>query len=106
MSVGIITHTVNVHRLTKTGNNTEYGASPVISGLDCSIFPASTDTLAVYPDLPAYATYEGFTQESATLKLGDKLKVATEEFIIRGVPQVYDTNYAYYQRFVLEKVIS
>jgi len=99
------THTVDVYRLTKTGNNQEYDPTAVITGLDSTIFPAQTDILAVYPELPAYATYEVFVYQPVTLENADKLKSGDDEYIIRGVPTVYDTSLAYYQRMVAEKVI-
>lgn len=103
MGYGVITHTVDVYRLTKTGNNTEYGASAVITGLDCAIYPASTDILAVYPELPAYGSFEVFVYENATLQTGDKLTSGSEEYIVRGVPEVYENNYIYFQRLLAVK---
>lgn len=105
MGYGNITHSFDVYRLTKTGNDTEYGDTAVITDLDCGVFPASSEILAVYPDLPAYATYEVFVYEACSLQNGDKLTSGSEEYIIRGVPQVYDNNLIYYQRLVVEKTI-
>lgn len=105
MGYGIITHTVDVYRLTKTGSNTEYSVSPIVTGLDCAIYPASTELLAIYPELPVYSTYEVYVYEAETLTTGDKLTTSGgDEYILRGVPQVYDNNYVYIQRIIAEKV--
>lgn len=99
------THIVDVYRLTRTGNNESYGVSPVIIGLDCGIFPASSDVLAVYPGESSFQLYECYIYETATIKNGDKFKISGDEWIVRGVPQIFDTNYLSYQRVILEKVV-
>lgn len=106
MSFLPITHSVSVYRLLKTGNKEDYGTTPTATGLDCGIVPAGNDIVAVYPDIPAYALYEVYVHESFSFKIGDKLvDVSSNEYILRGVPQVYDLSYGYYQRLVCEKVV-
>ncbi len=100
-----ITHSADVYRLTRTGDTESYHTTPVITGLECGIFPASTDILAVYPGESSFQLYECYVYEFVVLKNGDKFKALGEEWIARGVPQVFDTNHLYYQRLVLEKVV-
>lgn len=98
-----ITHTVDVYRLSLVGGKEAYGVSPVLTGIRIGIFPAGVDIQAVYPGIPAFQLYDGYTEDSSTLKNGDKLKQGSDEFIIRGTPQVF-TSPLSYQRVALEKV--
>ena len=99
------THLVDVYRLAVASSKEGYGASPVITGLDVGIFPAGTDIVAVYGGESAFQLYDVYVYESATLKNGDKLKSGTDEWIIKGVPQVFSTPYLSYQRLICEKVV-
>ena len=101
-----ITHTLDVYRLIRSGNNEQYDATPVYTAIECGIFPASSDVLAVYPGESSFALFEIYIYENITLKNGDKLKVGTNEWIIRGVPQVYDTNQLFYVRAIGEQVVG
>ena len=101
-----VTHTLDVYRLTRSGNNEQYDLSPVYSGIECGIFPASPDVLAVYPGESSFALFEIYIYENVALKNGDKLKYGSVEWIIRGVPQVYDTNQLFYVRAIGEQVVG
>jgi hypothetical protein len=100
-----ITHTADVYRLTRTGDMESYAVPAVITGLRCGIFPASTDVLAVYPGESSFQLYECYIYKTVTIKNGDKFKSSGDEWIVRGVPQVFNTNYLSYQRVILEKVV-
>lgn len=78
---------------------------PIITGLDCSVTPAGTDILAVFGGQPSLSLYEIYFSEFVTLKNGDKLKSADKEYIVRGVPQVIDNRYQYYQKVIGEMVL-
>lgn len=101
----LITHNVSVFRLKRTGNKEEYDTTPIATGIDCGIVPASNDILAVFPGEPSYSLHEVFVYEPVTFKLGDKLTSGPEEYILKGVPQVYDNQYMYVQHLVCEKVV-
>jgi len=98
------THVVDVYRLTKTGSTESYSATPTITGLDCAILPASTEIIAIYPGENAFALHDIFFDEPADLKTGDKLTSGASEWIIRGVPQVFDNDYGYAVHCVGEKL--
>lgn len=101
-----ITHSVDVYRLTRSGNNEEYPSTPEYQKVECGIFPASTDILATFPGESSFQLYEIYIQETGVaLKNGDKLKAGTNDWIVRGVPQIYDLNMMYYTRVVGEKVV-
>jgi len=100
MPIQPITDTVDVFRLTRTGNKDAYGVTPVLTGLDCTITPAGSDIVAVYGGNPSLAMYEIFTGEAVTLKNGDKLVSGSTEYIVQGVPQVVDNRYMYYQKMI------
>lgn len=99
------THLVSVYRLGVTSAKESYAATPVITGLDVGIFPAGTDIVAVYGGESAFQLYEVYVYEAATLKNGDKLVSGTDEWIVKGVPQVFNTPHLYYQRLICEKVV-
>ncbi len=100
-----ITDTIDVYRLARTGNKDAYAQTPVITGLDCSVTPAGTDILAVFGGQPSLSLYEIYFNEFVTLRNGDKLKSGTKEYIVRGVPQVIDNRYMYYQKVIGEMVL-
>lgn len=101
-----ITHSVDIYRLVRSGNTEQYDSTPVYTGIECGIFPASTDILAIYPSESAFALFEIYIYETVTLKNGDKLKVGSSEWIVRGVPIVYETNQMYYTRVIGEQVVG
>src|SRR5690348_6689963 len=100
-----ITDTVAVYRLTRTGTKDAYGETPVVTGLDCAITPAGTDILAVYGGEPSFALFEIYFSEVVTLKNGDKLVSGSNEYIVRGVPQVVDNRYQYHTKVIGEMVL-
>jgi hypothetical protein len=106
MGYPTVTHTVSVYRLTRTGNKDQYSTIPVYTGIEAGIFPAGTDILAVYPAESAFALCEIFIYEPCTLKNGDKLTMGVNEWIVRGVPQVFASNRIHYQRVIGEKVVG
>ena len=101
----MITDTVDVFRLTRTGDKETYSATPVIAGLRCQIIPATNDILGVYPDVPAYQLFEIYCFKNVEIKHGDKFKSGSIEYIVRGVAQSVDNKYMTYQRIVGEKVV-
>jgi hypothetical protein len=105
MSYVPVTNKVDVYRLTRAGDSESYGSLPIVTSLDCNITPASTEIMAVYPGESAYSLYEIYTERNVDLKNGDKLKDSTGEYIIRGVPQVINNRFLYFQKIVGEKVV-
>lgn len=105
MSYHTVTHTVDIYRLTRTGNKDQYATTPVYTTIEAGIFPAGTDILAVYPAESAFALYEIYIFEPCLLKNGDKLKSGGDEWIVRGVPQVFSSMRTQYQRLIGEKVV-
>jgi hypothetical protein len=95
-----ITHTCDVYRLTRTGTKDAYGATPVITGLDVSIIPASPEIVAIYGGQPSYALYEIYTHETVSFKTGDKLAADGKEWIVSQVPQQVDNRYISFTRVV------
>src|SRR5690554_5037196 len=100
-----LTHKVDVYRFAVSGGQDKYDSTPIITGLDVAIYPASTDILAVYPGESAYQLYEIYTREAVMLKNGDKLKVGTDEWIVRGAPREFRAPFVYYVQLVGEKVV-
>ena len=105
MAHTLITDTVDIFRLERTGNTEAYGPTPVVTGIDCGIFPAGNDILAVYPGMPSFAIFEIYVYEPTTIQNGDKLNSGGTEYIVRGTPQVIDNRYMFTQRLVGEKVV-
>ena len=101
----LTTHVVDVLRLTKSGATESYNPTPISSGLDCAILPASAETIAVYPGINAFALHDIFFDEPCDLKTGDKLvnTAGADEWIIRATPQVFDNDYGYTVHAVGEK---
>jgi hypothetical protein len=98
-------HTVAVYRLTRAGNKDAYAATPVITGLKCAIFPAGEDIVAIYGGQPSLALYEVYIAQEAVLENGDKLTSGADEYIIRGVPEVYRSAYINYLRVIAGRVL-
>lgn len=101
------THNVSVFRFKKTGSKTDYDTTPTYTGVTCAILPASTDILAVYPAESVFQLYEiHITDMSLSFRNGDKLTdLSNSEWIVRGVPQVFNLPQISYQRIVGEKVV-
>jgi ketol-acid reductoisomerase len=106
MSLVVVTDTVSVYRLTRTGNKEGYGGSPVLTGLACQIIPASTEVLAIYGGNPSYALFEVCFDADVTIRSGDKL-VSEEgvEYIVRDVPMPIKTPYLAFTKAVAEVVL-
>jgi hypothetical protein len=100
--------TVNIFRFTTTNNKEAYGNTAVYSQISAGIFPASTNTQVMYPDLPIGQTYDIFIYDKITLQKGDKLTDTTtgDSFIIQGAPLVYDTSIKFFIQVVGLKVIG
>ena len=101
----LITDTASVYRLERTGSKEAYGASPVVSGLDCQITPASSDILAIYGGNPGYALYQIFFTENVTLKPGDKLVSNDIEYIVKDVPMRNENRLLSFTKVVAEVVV-
>lgn len=102
----IVTHTVDVYRLVRTGATETYGVTPVITGLGMGITPAGTDLLVAYPDLPAYAAYDGYYEDSSvSFKIGDKLTDGITSWIVRGTPEIYSSPFGWAAHLALEVVV-
>lgn len=100
------THKVSLYKLVVVSNKESYSLTPAYTGLDVNIYPASADILAVYPGQPSYQLYEMYVSEPCTIANGDKvISSSGEEWIVRGVPQSYETMNMWYQRCVVEKVV-
>ena len=106
MSAFPITHKVDVYHLTVTADKEGYEASPSITDLNATILPAGTEILAVYPGESSFQLYEIYVYEDVTIKNGDKVKCGTDEWIVKGAPQVFDLADVYYQKMVGEKVVG
>ncbi len=100
-----ITDTVDIYRIARTGNKDAYGVSPVATGLDCCITPASTDIVAIYGAGPSVSLYEIFFSENIIIRNGDKLNSGGVEYVVRGVPAVVDNRYMAYTQALGERVI-
>ncbi len=100
--------TCDIWRLTRSGDNENYGTEPIYTSIDMSIFPASNNILAIYPGEPSMQLYEIFIYDYVTLLNGDKFVETTtsQEWILRGVPRVFDTLRSYFQQCVGEMVIG
>ncbi len=101
-----ITHQVDIYHLVLSAGKESYEATPSITSLKVGIFPAGSDILAVYPGESAYAIYQMFVFEPVTIKNGDKVIGAGDTFIVRGIPQIFDTPNNYHQEVILEKVVG
>lgn len=102
----LITDSVDIYRLEKTGNTKAYGVAAVYTRVECGIFPAGTDILAVYPSIDAFQLHEVFIHEDVDLKNGDKLITqGNKEYIVQGVPQKFDTRYLFFTRVVGQLVV-
>lgn len=101
-----ITHSVEIYRLARSGNNEQYDSTPIYTGIECGIFPASPDILAIYPGESSFSLFEVYIYETISLKNGDKLKFGATEWIVRGVPVVYETNQLFYTRVIGEQVVG
>jgi hypothetical protein len=99
------THVFNVYRLSTTGVNEEYSGTPVYTGVDAAVLPASTDVLAVFGGSPSYQLYEIFIFEYVDLKVGDKLIQSGETYIVQDSPQVVNIPYFFYVRVVGQKAV-
>jgi hypothetical protein len=104
MTLPLITDTVSVYRLTRTVNKEAYGASPVITGLDCQIVPAGTEVLAIYGGNPSYSLFEIYFDENVTLKNGDKLVSGATAYVVRDVPMRVENRLLSYTKVVAEVV--
>jgi hypothetical protein len=57
MALQLITDTVDIYRLARTGAKDAYGTEPIITGLDCGITPAGPDIMATYGGQPSFALF-------------------------------------------------
>jgi hypothetical protein len=106
MALALITDTVSVYRLARTGAKEAYAVDPALTGLDCQITPASTETLAVYGGNPSYSLYELYFDENVQLKNGDKLTTLTgTAYIVRDVPMRVENRLLSYTKIVAEVVL-
>lgn len=99
-----ITNKIDVYRLTRTGDDEEYGGSPVITGLDAQIIPASNDIAIFYPDIPTHQLFDMFIFTTDDIKNGDKFTDGSSEWIIRGV-SFKISNLMTYQRLVGQQIV-
>jgi hypothetical protein len=99
------THVFSVYPFKKTGNTEEYDTTPLYTGVDAAVVPASTDILAVYPGISSFQLNEIFIYENVDLKNGYKLVSGSEEYVVRGQPMKVDNAYMYYTHVVGERVI-
>jgi hypothetical protein len=83
---------VDGYRFLRTGEKETYDTTPFVSNLDAQITPATPDLLSLYPDVPVGQLFDVFTFDNAVaMENGDKLIDENgNEYIIRGVPAVYD----------------
>lgn len=104
MALALITDTVSVFRLTRTGAKEAYDVTPVLTGLDCQIMPASNDLLAIYGGNPGYALFTIHLDENAQIKTGDKLVSGSTEYIVRDVPMRVENRLLSYTKLITEVV--
>lgn len=100
-----ITHVFNVHKFIKTGDTESYDATPLYTGVDACVVPASTDILAVYPGVASYQLFEIHVFENVVLKNGYKLKNDSEEYIIRGEPMKVENIYLSFIKVIGERAL-
>ena len=103
-----INDSVDIYHLVRAGNDSDYEVAPSYQKVECGVFPASNDIMAIYPAQNSYQLFEIFIYENVTLKNGDKLIsfLNNKEYIVRGVPQVHDTNLMFYTKVVGEQVVG
>lgn len=100
MTLALITDTVAVYRLTRSGNQESYGASPVITGLDCQIVPASNELLAIYGGNPSFALFAIHFDENVEVQTGDKLVSGSTAYIVRDVPMRVENRLLSYTKVI------
>ena len=101
----MITDTVSVYRLEKTGSKEAYGEEPILTGLDCQILPASNEIVALYGGNPAVQLFEIHFSEHAELHNGDKLVSGATSYVVRGMPTAFNNRYLSYTRVIGEVAI-
>lgn len=100
-----ITHTVDVYRRTRTGYKDAFAEDPILTGLDVSVVPASTDLIAVYGGGETFALSEIYTTEKVELKNGDKLTDGTRTWLVKGAPFNVDNHLMAYTMVVGQEVV-
>ena len=101
-----ITHTISVYHLVRTGDKEDYEATPSITGLPVSIFPAGSDIVALYPGEFSYQLYSLFVFPQKDIRNGDKLVAGSESWIVKGAPQQFNSPQVKFQQIVIEKVVG
>lgn len=102
MALPLITDTVSVYRLTRTGAKEAYSDSPEIQGLDCQIVPAGTDVIAIYGGNPSYSLFEVHFDENVQLKNGDRLVAGSTTYVVRDVPMRVENRLLAYTKVIAE----
>ena len=94
------TDIVDVYRLADTGSKEEYGVTPVLTGLDCQIVPASEDIIAIYGGGQTFALYEIYFAEALDLQTGDKLVSGAKTYFVRDAPMKVESILLTYTRVI------
>lgn len=100
-----VTDKINVYRLTRANGKESYGVTPIASELDCGMYPASPELVAVLGADPGFQYFDVYVYNTIPLHTGDKLVTETNEYIIHGNPEVFNGPYLSYQHLVTKKVI-
>ena len=98
-------YTVDIYRLTVTGEKEEYNATPAVTNVEAGIFPVDTSIMAMFPGESAFQMYDIFVYRDVPIKNGDKFVSGTDEWIIKGVPQKYADLLLTYQKCMGLKVV-
>lgn len=101
----VITNIVSIFTFKLVSGKQTYDTVATYIDKSVAIQPAGNDTLMTYPGIPAYQAFDIYVFEPLTLHTGDKFKQGTDEWIVKGVPQVYDLPFIYYQKVAAEKVV-
>ena len=101
-----ITHVCDVYHLTTTNDTASYELTPSITQLNASIYPAGTDILMTFPGIPAYSAYQMLVWDDVEIKNGDKIISGSEEWIVRGVPRIFNDMTMYVQDIIVERIFG
>jgi hypothetical protein len=76
----------------RTGEKETYDIFPYATEVKCQITPATPDLLSLYPDVPVGQLFDIFSFASdLIIENGDKFVSDNgNEYVIRGVPAIYD----------------
>jgi hypothetical protein len=103
----IITDTVSIYQLQRTGNTEKYPDAPQYQNVNSCIAPLNTD-IQPSMDVAAFQLFEIFVYDvTLTLHNGDKLvnQQTSVSYILSGEPYVVNNRYLQYIRILGKQVV-